>query len=85
MKKSSALFTVAIAIAIVTLILGVYYLIPHVYHPFVYLNHPFQLVNHPLVNYNAHKKYTVIFFGVALIALFGAFLVRRKKVIAVNS
>jgi hypothetical protein len=56
-----------------------------VYHPFVYLNHPFQLVNHPLVNYNAHKKYTVIFFGVTLIALLGAFLVRPKKVAAVNS
>jgi formate-dependent nitrite reductase membrane component NrfD len=85
MKKSSALFTTAIAIAIVTIILGVYYLIPHIYHPYVFMSHPFQLINHPLVNYNAHKKYTAIFFGIALIALVGAFLVRPKKVAAVNS
>lgn len=85
MKKSSALFTAAIAIAFVTIILGVYYLIPHVYHPFVYLDHPFILVNHPLVNYTAHKKYTAIFFGIALIALFGAFLLRPKRIAAVNS
>jgi hypothetical protein len=85
MKKSSALFAMAITIAIVTVILGVYYLIPHVYHPFIYFNHPFMLINHPLVNYTAHKKYTVVFFGIALIALFGAFLVRPKKGAAVSS
>lgn len=85
MKKTSALFITAIAIAIVTIMLGVYYLIPHVYHPFVYLDHPFILINHPLVNYNAHKKYTALFFGIALIAVLGAFLVRPKRVAAVNA
>ena len=84
MKKSSALFVIAIAIAIITIILGVYYLIPHIYHPYVFLDHPFQLINHPLVNYNAHKKYTALFFGIALIAVLGAFLARPKKA-AVNS
>src|SRR5205823_4066854 len=81
MKKHSTLFTVALAIAIITIMLGVYYLIPHVYHPFVYLHRPFQLINRPLVNYDAHEKYAVIFFGIALIALIGAFLARPKRIV----
>ena len=80
--KRSFLFSGAIAVAILFVILGIYYLIPGIYHPFVYLTHPFTYINHPLVNYNAHKKYTAIFLGFAVLFLLGAFLTRPKKAIA---
>jgi hypothetical protein len=79
MKKGSALFTTALIIAIVTILLGIYYLIPHIWHPFVFLDHPFFFVNSPLVNYNAHKKYTAVFFAIAALASFCAFLMRPKS------
>jgi len=80
--KRSFLFYGAIAAAIFLVILGIYYLIPGIYHPFVYLTHPFTYINHPLVNFNAHKKYTAIFFGFAVLFLMGAFFARPKKAIA---
>ena len=80
MKKHPVLFTIALAIAVTTIILGVYYLIPHVYHPFVVLAHPFQLINNPpTVNYNAHKKYTAVFFAAAALALMCAYFLRQQK------
>ncbi len=80
MKKASALYNTAVVIAIVTVLLGVYYLIPHIWHPFVFLDHPFYFVNSHLVNYNAHKKYTAVFFAIAALAVLCAFLLRSKKV-----
>jgi hypothetical protein len=80
--KRSLLFYGAIAIAAFFIILGIYYFIPGIYHPFVFLNHPFTYVNHPLVNYNAHKKYSAIFFGLAVLFLLGAYFARPKKAIA---
>jgi hypothetical protein len=80
MKKISALSKTAIIVAIIMLLLGVYYLIPHIWHPYVFLDHPFFFVNSRLVNYNAHKKYTAIFFAIAVLALLCAYLVRPKKI-----
>ena len=80
--KRSVLFYGAIVVAAIFIILGVYYLIHGIYHPFVFLNRPFVLVNHPLVNYNSHKKYSAIFFAVAVVFLLGAYLARPKKVFA---
>ncbi|HKV57384.1 MAG TPA: hypothetical protein VJO32_03850 [Ktedonobacteraceae bacterium] len=79
MKKGSALFRTAIIVAIVMILLGVYYLIPHIWHPFVFLSNPFYFVNSPLVNYNAHKKYTAVFFAIALLALVCAFFLRSRR------
>jgi hypothetical protein len=80
MKKHPTLFKVAIIIAVVMVALGIYYLIPHIWHPFVFLDHPFYFVNSPLVNYNAHKKYTAIFFAIAALALLCAFFLRQQRV-----
>jgi hypothetical protein len=80
--KRSLLFYGTIVVAAIFIILGVYYLIHGIYHPFVFLSRPFVLVNHPLINYNAHKKYSAIFFAAALVFLLGAFLARPKKAFA---
>lgn len=79
MKKQSTLYKAAIIAAIVMILLGVYYLIPHIWHPFVFLDHPFFFVNSSLVNYNAHKKYTAVFFAIAMLALLCAFFLRQKR------
>jgi hypothetical protein len=79
MKKSSAFFTVAIIVAIVMLLVGIYYLIPHIWHPFLYLHGTFMFVNNAAVNFNAHKKYTAVFFAIAALALLCAFFLRQKK------
>ena len=79
MKKGSVLFRMAIMIAVVMILLGIYYLIPHIWHPFVSLSDPFYFINDPVVNYNAHKKYTAIFFALALLALLCAFFLRSRK------
>ena len=80
MKKHPILYKAAIIIAVVMVLLGIYYLIPHIWHPFVFLDHPFYFVNSPLVNYNAHKKYTAVFFAFAALALLGAFLLRQRRI-----
>ncbi len=79
MKKASIRFRTAIIFSVVMILLGVYYLIPHIWHPYVFLDHPFFFVNSRLVSYNAHKKYTAFFFALAVFALAGAYLLRRKK------
>lgn len=80
--KRSVLFYGAVVVAALFIILGVYYLIHGIYHPFVFLSHPFMLVNHPQINYNAHKKYSAIFFAAAVVFLLGAYLARPKKAFA---
>lgn len=80
--KRSVLFYGAIVVGALFIILGVYYLIHGIYHPFVFLSHPFMLVNHPQLNYNAHKKYSAIFFAAAVVFLLGAYLARPKKAFA---
>jgi len=80
MKKHPVFYKVAIVIAVVLIVLGIYYLIPHIWHPFVFLDHPFYFVNSRLVNYNAHKKYTAVFFAFAALALLCAFFLRQKKI-----
>ncbi len=79
MKKHPTLFRIAMIVAIIMLVLGVYYLIPHIWHPYILL-HPFMAINNPLINNNAHKKYTAIFFAIAVLALLYAYLVRPKGI-----
>ena len=79
MKKRAVLFRMAIVIAVVMILLGVYYLIPHIWHPFISLSDPFYFIKDPVANYNAHKKYTAIFFALALLALVWAFFLRSRK------
>ena len=83
MKKHPALYKAAIITAVIMVLLGIYYLIPHIWHPFVLL-HPFNFINNPLINYNAHKKYTAVFFALALLALLGAYLARSPKLGRIN-
>lgn len=80
MKKRPTLYKAAVIIAVVMVLLGIYYLIPHIWHPFVFLSRPFYFVNSPLVNYNAHKKYTAVFFAFAALALLGAFFLRQRRI-----
>jgi hypothetical protein len=78
----SVLFYGAIALGVIFILLGVYYLIHGIYHPYVSFSHPFTLIHQPQVNSNAHKKYTAIFFAVAVLFLLGAYLAHPKKAFA---
>jgi hypothetical protein len=79
-----AVFYGAIVLGVIFSLLGVYYLIHGIYHPFVILSQPFTLINHPPVNYYARKKYSVLFFAVAILFFFVAFLTRPKKSLAAS-
>jgi hypothetical protein len=76
--KHPVLFYGSIVVGVFFIILGFYYFIPGIYHPFI----AFTNVNHQLVNYNAHKKYSAIFFVIAAFTLLGAYLARPKKAVA---
>jgi predicted transporter len=78
----SILFYGAIAVGVIFSLLGVYYLIHGIYHPYVILSQPFTLINHPPVNYNAHKKFSAIFFAVAALCFLGAYFARPRKAFA---
>jgi len=76
------LFYGAIAVGVIFSLLGVYYLIHGIYHPYVILSQPFTLINHPPLNYYAHKKFSVIFFAIAIFCFLCAYLARPKKAFA---
>lgn len=80
MKNHSVFYKVFISIAIIMLLLGVYYLVPHIWHPFVNIHKAFEFVNNKDINFNAHKKYTAVFFAFGALALLCAFFLRQKKI-----
>lgn len=66
------LFFVALAVIVLGILLGVYYLIPGVYHPM--LNPQYSIS--PLF---PHRKYAVVGFGIAVIGIIAAFVLRPQK------
>jgi hypothetical protein len=81
MKK--VLFIVAAALAVVGVIAAVYFLIPGIYHPYLSLQSgSLTLVNpvkHPAVVKSVHRVYAAGSFGLALIFVAIAFVLRPKK------
>jgi hypothetical protein len=73
------LFYGAIALGVIFSLLGVYYLIHGIYHPYVILSQPFTLINHPPVNNYARKKFSVVFFAIAILFFLGAYIARPGK------
>lgn len=78
--KKPVLFYGAIILAALLMALGIYYLIPGIYHPFIFIDHPLMgFINHAHLNYNAHKKFTAVFFALALLAILAAYLTRPRR------
>lgn len=81
MKK--VLFIVAAALAVVGVIAAVYFLIPGIYHPYLSLQSGGLTLadpaKHPAVVKSVHRVYAAGSFGLALICVAIAFVLRPKK------
>jgi hypothetical protein len=69
MSKQSRIILLLVACAVCVL-LGVYYLIPGIYHPLTFGGVPTD----------SHLKHTLLFFGLALLALIATRFVARSGV-----